>query len=121
MFRVRWWAIVLIVLTTVFTTAAQLLYKTGSARLPELLTNWPLLAGMACYAVGAFLMIISFKGGDVSILYPLLATSYIWVTIASSYIYGEPVTAMKIIGLFLIIVGISVIGAGSKSPLPEVP
>jgi multidrug transporter EmrE-like cation transporter len=90
-------------------------YKSGAARLPEILTNWPLLAGIACYAVGAVLLTLSLRGGEVSVLYPLFATSYLWVTIAAYFVYGESIGALKVIGIMVIIAGLSAIGYGSRT------
>ena len=108
------WAIGLMILTTTLTSSAQILYKYGSGRLPEIITNWPLLGGLAIYALGAALLIISFKGGEVSVLYPLLATSYLWVTLASWLVLGETIGALNIIGVTIIIIGITFVGYGSK-------
>jgi drug/metabolite transporter (DMT)-like permease len=114
MARTHWWAIALIIVTTAFTSVAQLLYKQAAPRLPEIITNWPLLGGIACYAIGAILMIVSFGGGEVSILYPLVATSYIWVTLAAWLLFSEILTPLRIVGLVLVVIGVSVIGIGSK-------
>jgi undecaprenyl phosphate-alpha-L-ara4N flippase subunit ArnE len=123
--RTRLWAIGLILLTTIFTSAAQVFYKTASARLPEIVTNWPLLAGMVCYGIGAVLMILSFKGGEVSVLTPFLATSYLWVTLASYLVFGEEIGMLKIVGVCVIMLGISIIGYASRNSevleYPEVP
>jgi drug/metabolite transporter (DMT)-like permease len=124
MAKTHWWAIALIILTTALTSTAQVLLKIGMQRWPELLTNWPLFAGLACYALGALFMIISFSGGEVSILYPLFATSYIWVTIAASIMFGEKpgmliplgplVIPLHYIGLALVFIGVSAVGFASR-------
>ena len=121
MAHTKWWAIALIILTTAFTSIAQILYKQAAPRLPEIITNWPLLGGISCYAIGALLMIASFSGGEVSVLYPLFATSYIWVTLAAWLLFAETLTPVRIIGLVLIVIGVSVIGIGSKGAAAEVP
>ena len=115
MARTKGWAIALIILTTAFTSVAQILYKQAAPRLPEIITNWPLLGGIACYAFGALLMIVSFSGGEVSVLYPLFATSYIWVTLAAWLLFAETLTPLRIAGLVLVVIGVSVIGIGSKN------
>jgi drug/metabolite transporter (DMT)-like permease len=110
----KWWAIALMLVTTLFTSLAQVFYKTAAEKLPDILTNWPLLAGMACYGIGAVVMIISFKGGEVSVLTPFLTTSYIWVTLASYFVFNETIGAFKIVGVIVIILGISTIGFASR-------
>jgi drug/metabolite transporter (DMT)-like permease len=115
MAHTKGWAILLILLTTALTSVAQILYKIAAPRLPEIITNWPLLGGIACYAFGALLMIVSFSGGEVSVLYPLFATSYIWVTLAAWLLFAETLSPLRIAGLILVVIGVSVIGIGSKN------
>ncbi len=114
-------AILIVVLCTLFTSTAQIFYKLGSAKLPIIFTNWYLFLGLFLYGIGAVLLITSFKGGDVSVLYPIIATSYIWVTILSKVIFNEQINIYKIIGVFCILIGIISIGFGSKKEEKIVP
>jgi len=112
------WAIGLMVLCTAFTSVAQVLYKFGSAKLEfnliALITNVPLISGMILYALGAVIMIIAFKGGEVSVLYPIIATSYIWVSLMSTYFFNENLNFFRWVGILIIITGIIFISIGSK-------
>jgi len=112
------WAIVLVLFITALTSSAQLLYKMGADRLSfdllMLLSNWPLLLGMLIYGIGAVLLIIALKHGEVTILYPVIATSYIWVTLFSWLLFGESISYLKLIGIISIVVGIVFISFGSK-------
>lgn len=112
------WAIGLMVLCTAFTSFAQVFYKFGVNRLEfdfiSLITNLPLITGMVLYILGAVIMIIAFKGGEVSVLYPIIATSYIWVSLLSIYFFNENLNFFRWIGIFVIIVGIIFISIGSK-------
>jgi undecaprenyl phosphate-alpha-L-ara4N flippase subunit ArnE len=112
--KTKWWAVVLIVLCTLFTSSAQFFFKLGSARLPEIITNWPIFTGITLYALGAIILIISFKGGDVTVLYPIISTSYIWVALISWKLFSENLNVYKWVGIAIIIIGISMIGLGSK-------
>ena len=116
--KTKLWAIGLMFLTTLLTSAAQIFYKFGAAKLNfnllEQLTNYPLIIGMALYIIGAFLVIISFRGGDVSVLYPIVATSYIWVSFLSIYFLNEVMNIFKWAGIFVIFFGIVLIGYGSR-------
>ena len=124
------WAVALVVFITIITTSAQLLYKYGVQQvgvpLSELvkvgymhaittlfLNPWVVL-GLAAYAVGAVLLVIAFKGGDVTVLFPIIATSYLWVVIASSYLFDSTLSPLKVIGVLVLISGVVVIGT-SKS------
>ena len=112
------WAIGLIILTTFLTSTAQVFYKLGSENLSfniiELLTNYNILFGLFLYGVGAILLILSLKGGEVTVLYPIIATSYIWVSLFSVWFLGEGMNLMRWLGVITIIIGISIVGYGSK-------
>ena len=60
-------------------------------------------------------MVISFRGGEVSVLYPIIATSYIWVSFLSIFFLNEIMNIFKWLGVAFIIAGIVSIGYGSKS------
>ena len=66
------------------------------------------------YIVGGILIIVALRGGEVSVLYPIIATSYIWVSFLSIYFLGEVMNAYKWLGVISIIAGIALIGYGSK-------
>ena len=50
--------------------------------------------------------------GEVSVLYPLLAMSYVWVSLLSIWFLGEVMTSVKWMGVMGIILGVSFIGIG---------
>jgi len=116
------WAALLVLFTTLLTSSAQLLWKKGSATLAfsisGILTNYYLLAGILLYAVGGILIIISLRGGEVSVLYPIIATSYIWVSLLSVKFLNESMNAFKWMGVIAIIAGIISIGYGSRNHIP---
>lgn len=116
------WAALLVLFTTLLTSSAQLLWKKGSASLAfnisSIITNYYLIGGLLLYVVGGALIIISFRGGEVSVLYPIIATSYIWVSFLSIYFLGEIMNSFKWLGIASIIAGIVLIGLGSKEPVP---
>ena len=98
-----------------FTSTAQVFLKVGSPRLPEIITNLPLLAGAFFYVVGAGIMIVAFKGGAVTVLYPIFATSYVWVSLLSARVFAETISIFIWLGIFTIIMGVTFIAFGSKS------
>ena len=116
------WAILLILFTTLLTSSAQILWKIGSWSLTldivKILTNYYILGGILLYVIGGILLIISFRGGEVSVLYPVNATSYIWVSLLSVRFLGEIMGIFKWIGISSIMAGIILIGYGSKNSAP---
>jgi len=117
------WAMGIVFSSTLLTSTAQLFYKLGSEKLSfdiiSIITNLELIMGILLYAVGGILLILSFRGGEVSVLYPIFATSYIWVSFLSIYFLNESMNMFKWLGVFIIVSGIVFIGYGSKSAAVE--
>ena len=108
------WAIGLMFLCTIFTAVGQLFYKLGANNLPEIWTNWQLFIGFFSYGLGLLLFLLAMRGGEVSVLNPIIATSYIWTNILAMLYLGEIISPLKWLGSLGIMVGISLIGLGSK-------
>lgn len=91
----------------------QTFFKLGSAKITGSLlswiTNWQVIIGLLLYSVSAVMFIVALKYGQLSILYPMIATSYIWVTLISALYLKEPVNIMNWAGVFLILVGIGLL------------
>lgn len=111
------WAIGLVVSATLVGAFGPILLKKASAKrlskLGSLLTNYHLFGGVALYALGTILFIPALKGGDLSVLYPFVALTYIWVSLLSVKFLGESMNRLKWAGIALIIIGVSFIGIGS--------
>lgn len=105
--------IFLIILCTLFTCIGQLFFKRGSALLDGTMggfLNWFLVLGFTSYGLGALFMIFAFREGELSVLYPILATSYLWVGLLSVVFFGEVLTVWKWSGMILILLSVSVLG-----------
>ena len=50
----------------------------------------------------------------ISVLYPIIATSYIWVALLSTFFFAEVMNLYKWIGIFFIISGVVFVSMGSK-------
>lgn len=103
------------IICTLFTSTAQVFYKVGAMKLPAIFTNYQLLTGLFLYALGAVIFVVALKFGEVTVLYPIIATSYIWVAILSWLIFSDSINLYKGAGIFIIVVGITIIALGSKS------
>ena len=118
-------SVALMVLCTFFTSLAQVFYKLGAPALkPDffaLLANYYVIIGILLYAGGAAILIVALRGGDVSILYPIVATSFIWVSLMSMRFFGEPMNIYKWLGVFVIIAGIIFINIAGKEPAAAFP
>ncbi len=107
-------AVIGVFICTFLTSYAHVLWKfIASKDFIGILSSWQLWLGFVLLAVAAAILITSFKYGDVSVLYPIIAMSYIWVTLLSWYHFSEPLTIYKWIGVGGIILGLTILGKGS--------
>ena len=107
------WAIALAAFCALLGSLGQVLFKVGSssveATLRSWLTNTRILGGMALYASSAILFIIALRHGSLSVLYPVIATSYVWVTLIANRVLGEAVSVSQWVGIGLILAGVALV------------
>jgi uncharacterized membrane protein len=106
------WAMILMVVSTLATASAQLLYKYGLVQEAYLLLGIFIFFGLFLYGVGALLISMALKGGDLSALYPIMALSYVFVTFGSKAMFGESFAIAKWVGIIVIILGVTLISYG---------
>lgn len=108
----------LMALCTILTSTAQILYKLGANRLVVsfygIITNYQLILGLTLYVIAGTILIVALRYGDVTVLYPIVATSYVWVALLSVTFLGELMNGYKWIGIFIIIIGVIFVSLGSK-------
>lgn len=113
---VEWWAPPLIVMGTIIGAFGAVYLKKGSGNASRdvmaLFRNYELIAGIVLYGVSAIFYILGVRGGELSVIYPLVSTSYIFVSILSVRMLGESMNRWKWAGISVIILGVSVIGFG---------
>ncbi len=76
----------------------------------NLFRNFSLIMGVCIYGISAIIFIFALKNGEISMIYPLAATSYIWITVLSRFFLHEKITQQKIFAILFIILGASIIG-----------
>ena len=59
-------------------------------------------------------LLASLKQGELSIIYPIMALTFIWVTLFSAFLLLEPVSISRWIGVGMIFVGVAVLGVSSR-------
>jgi drug/metabolite transporter (DMT)-like permease len=79
-----------------------------------LITNVPLIAGYALYGINTVMLVMALREGELSVLYPIIALTYVWVTLASYIRLHEPPNLYKNIGVAAIIIGVIIIGRAGK-------
>jgi multidrug transporter EmrE-like cation transporter len=73
--------------------------------------NGRLLIGYSMYGVNTFLMALALKGRELSRLYPIIALTYVWVTILSLFtLPDEHLNFFRTIGIAFIVGGVSILG-----------
>ena len=69
-----------------------------------------LIFAMAIYSVALFLWLQVLSKTPLSTAYPILAVTYIIVPILSTFFFGEMLGRNQMIGMFLIMAGVTMIG-----------
>jgi len=114
-------AIFIVLACTLLVATAQYLIKLGANRLSHaglvatmigIFTIPQLFAGYCLYGIFTVMFIYALRNGELSILYPLIALGYVWVTITAVVAFHESMNPYKIIGLLVIICGVGVLGFG---------
>ena len=110
-------AVGLMVLCTLFTSVGQLLWKKDGVGIdfsaPLTLFNLFFVLGFVSYGLGGILMVLAFQRGELSILYPIIATSYVWVSLLSHWIFpDDQMNGLKFIGVLIILASVSLLGWG---------
>ncbi|SCC94960.1 putative Permease of the drug/metabolite transporter (DMT) superfamily [Thiomonas sp. X19] len=103
--------------------AAQLLLKAGAetvGRFSFSLDNiwraglhfalqWQILLALMFYALSVGVWTLAMTRVQVSIAYPMLSLAYVVTAFAAWWLFGEALTAQKLIGIAIIIVGVIVV------------
>ena len=115
--------LILILSGVTLNAVAQLLLKAGARdvgqfaftwenALPvgtQLLTSLPVIGGLTCYVASVVLWIMALSRVDVSIAYPMLSIGYVINALLAWWLFGEAVTAQRIAGITIIIIGVVVV------------
>jgi len=99
------WITLLVVFCSFIGAVGQILFKKGmdnfEFKFPFL--NFILLIGLSCYCVALIGYLFALRFGQVSIIYPIIALSYVFVVLLAWKFLGEPITTKKMIGTIGII------------------
>lgn len=115
----------LLILTGVLlNAAAQLLLKAGTNALGPLTpaagesylhliwhigTEWHIMGGLTAYVFSVAIWILALSKVEVSLAYPMLSIGYVVSAFAGWYFFGEAVTAMRLLGIAVIIAGVTIV------------
>ncbi|TCS39412.1 EamA-like transporter family protein [Paucimonas lemoignei] len=69
-------------------------------------TQWPVIAGLACYVMSVVVWIIGLSRIDVTIAYPMLSLGYVINAVGAWYFLGEAVSPQRLLAIGVIIIGV---------------
>lgn len=111
---------VLILCGVLLNAGAQLMLKAGMGQighfefsvanlLPigvKVMANPPIITGLVMYVVSVWVWLLVLSRVQVSFAYPMLSIGYVVNAFAANYFFGEPLTSMRMLGIFIIISGV---------------
>lgn len=113
--------LLLIIISALINTTAQLLLKAGADRLksipwhglnslvPNLISNPYLMLGGVCYVSSVGIWIIVLSRVPVSFAYPMVSLAYVSTALAAAFIFNEYLSFTRIAGILVIILGVYLI------------
>ena len=107
-------SIVFFLLAAILGAAGQFLYKSGAARTTGSVLSYlnpRILGGVACYIAVMVLFVAAFKrGGSLTVLYPIYASTFVWAALIALATDGTPIKPVHIAGMLLLIAGMCLMG-----------
>jgi multidrug transporter EmrE-like cation transporter len=100
---------------SVLGAVGQFLYKSGAetseGSIFSYLTNWRIVVGVTCYIAVMVLFVAAFKrGGALSVLYPIYATTFIWAALIGYFAYDTPIRPLNVLGMAALVLGMYLMG-----------
>ncbi len=109
--------IILNLVAAIVGALGQYAYKIGGAKLKvvPLYQNWELFLGMLLFCGVRVLFVMAFnKGGQISVTYPMYATTFIWGTLLGVLIDKEAFNINQFIGIVFVVLGVSMVAFFSQ-------
>jgi len=117
-------SLIIVLCSTVLIAMAQALIKSGTGDLAAgsslvdtaigILTTPKLFAGYALYGVVTGMMVLALRHAELSLIYPVIALSYVWVSVLSVVMFHEEMNPYKLAGVVVIISGVAILGKGQQ-------
>jgi len=111
-------SLAMVFICTLLGATAQVLIKRGAAGLEsrsvwEMITNPSLILGYALYGLFTLLFSLALRDSELSLLYPIISLTFVWVALLSVLVFHEQMTVYKIVGIAVICSGVALLGSGS--------
>jgi multidrug transporter EmrE-like cation transporter len=72
-------------------------------------TQWPIIAGLACYGISLVVWIMGLSRTDVTIAYPMLSLGYVVAALGAWLFLGEAVSPQRLLAIAVIMVGVALL------------
>jgi multidrug transporter EmrE-like cation transporter len=108
-------SIVLFLIASLIGAVGQYLYKEGAQHavgrnLMSFVLNWRILVGVLCYIGVMALFVAAFRiGGELTVLYPIYASTFIWALLIGTIFLKESFSLYKACGIVMIMAGMFLI------------
>tara|TARA_B100001750_G_C15475542_1_gene582261 strand:- start:798 stop:1139 length:342 start_codon:yes stop_codon:yes gene_type:complete len=112
------WHYISLALAILIGTLAQIGLKEGTTKsdtIKSLIIEPYILVSLIAYGVAAIFYISAIRQIPLSIAFPSVASSYVLVALISHLLWAEPFGKTQILGIGLIILGIYILGLGTKT------
>ncbi len=117
----------LILLGVLLNAAAQLLLKSGMNQIGhfdfsmnnlvpigfKVMGNAPIISGLTMYVFSVVVWLLVLSRVQVSYAYPMLSIGYVVNALAAYYLFDEPLSSMRVLGIFVIIAGVYLVAKSS--------
>ncbi len=124
----RYRPVLLVFCCTLIGAIAQILIKMGATDLAHhnahpglisaalgMFTDPWLFSGYGCYGLSTVLLVLALREGELSMLYPVIALTYVWVALLSFVVFHEALEPLKLFGIALIVGGVAVLGRKGRN------
>ena len=103
-------SMVLFLLAAVLGAAGQFFYREGGRTagggIAGYLASPRIWLGVGCYVAVMVLFVAAFKrGGSLTVLYPIYASTFIWAAVIGLWAYGTPIKPVNVAGMVALVVG----------------
>lgn len=87
------------------------LSKLNASAMIKIFSTPTILAGVILYGLSSVFWILTLTKEDLSFAYPMLAISYVAITLISVFLFNEKITMLRGAGIALVTIGAILIGA----------
>lgn len=81
-------------------------FRLNPREILKLVTNKGLVCGILLYFVGAVFYLFALSSGELSFVYPIFASTFLFVLILSIFVLKEKTSWVRVVGVGLVVLGI---------------